>query len=147
MAPDTKLHPGRFAFALRPSERHASGTSFAFGSGKREFSWLRRAVERPFVRCSGNDSKVAFRPGKLKGDVKPKAVRILSEFRCADHTSSGARGTSSWAETKLGAAMAWPGHCHGTSAPPRSANVAASSLPATISKACVWGGHYLRDSE
>jgi len=68
MAPDTKLHPGQFAFALRPSERHASGTSFAFGSGKREFSWLlRRAVERPFVRCSGNDSKVAFRPGRWKG--------------------------------------------------------------------------------
>ena len=67
MAPDTKLHPGQFAFALRPSERHASGTSFAFGSGKREFSWLRRAVERPFVRCSGNDSKVAFHPSKWKG--------------------------------------------------------------------------------
>ena len=80
MAPDTKLHPGQFAFAFRPSERHASGTSFAFGSGKREFSWLRRAVERPFVRCSGNDSKVAFRPGKLKGVSSRKQSEYCQNF-------------------------------------------------------------------
>ncbi len=80
MAPDTKLHPGQFAFALRPSERHASGTSFAFGSGKREFSWLRRAVERPFVRCSGNDSKVAFSPGKLKGVSSRKQSECCQNF-------------------------------------------------------------------
>ena len=75
----------------------------------------------------------------MEGGVKPDFVRNSSEFRCADHTSSGARGTSSWAETKLGAAMAWPRHCHGTSAPEGSASVAASNLSATTTRAAIGG--------
>lgn len=42
-------------------------------------------------------------------------------------------------ETKPGAATAWSGHCHGTSAPAKSASVAASNLSATTTRAAIGG--------